>query len=84
MRRTLFLSELLKTVKSGAVDHADMISDGCTNKWSFLSSYYFVGTVVTTLGCLKSFIADLLIYFQVMEMCIQAPTPEKCFASATP
>jgi len=84
MRRTLFLSELLKTVKSGAVDHADMISDGCTNKWSFLSSYYFVGTVVTTLGSLKLFIADLLIYFQVMEMCIQAPTPEKCFASATP
>ena len=46
-------SELLKTVKSGAVDHADMISDGCTNKWSFLSSYYFVGTVVTTLGTLS-------------------------------
>ena len=27
-----------------------MIADGCTNYWTFLSSFYFVGTVVTTLG----------------------------------
>ena len=37
-------------VKTGAVDRATMIADGCTNYWSFLNSYYFAGTVVTTLG----------------------------------
>lgn len=37
-------------VKTGAVDRATMIADGCTNYWTFLNSYYFVGTVVTTLG----------------------------------
>ena len=42
--------ELLEVVKTGAVDRATMIADGCTNYWSFLNSYYFAGTVVTTLG----------------------------------
>lgn len=42
--------ELLEVVKTGAVDRATMIADGCTNYWTFLNSYYFVGTVVTTLG----------------------------------
>ena len=37
-------------VKTGAVDRATMMADGCTNYWSFLNSYYFAGTVVTTLG----------------------------------
>ena len=80
----MIFSELLKTVKSGAVDHADMISDGCTNKWSFLSSYYFVGTVVTTLGRQALLVVVLIEIFQATEMCIPAQTPEKCFASATP
>ena len=45
-----FDRELLEVVKTGAVDRATMIADGCTNYWSFLNSYYFAGTVVTTLG----------------------------------
>ena len=40
----------MEVVKTGAVDRATMIADGCTNYWSFLNSYYFAGTVVTTLG----------------------------------
>ena len=40
----------MEVVKTAAVDRATMIADGCTNNWSFLNSYYFAGTVVTTIG----------------------------------
>ena len=40
----------MQVVKTGAVDRATMIADGCTHYWTFLNSYYFVGTVVTTIG----------------------------------
>ena len=30
--------DLLEVVKTGAVDRATMIADGCTNYWSFLNS----------------------------------------------